>query len=290
MPRPLTAQQQIVYDYIRDRILSRGYGPTVREIGEHMNIKSPNGVMCHLRALERKGVIVRKANKSRAIELTEELPRSQDMVLPVVGTVQQGRCIIRSGGSVASLKASHVDSDVTDAKPNEDANANGRRNAVSGSVDAAPLSHSRSDEKAGLGAEVGSKPLVGDQADKHESMSNHSASESMHTDASRFDLARFSGSGRIVLQVADDALIDGAIAQGDSLVVQLQSSAKSAQLAVVRWLEHTGVGEPKYIELLRRVYFDEGQVRLQPVSRSMPATTVDQVEIVGVVVGLLRTL
>jgi len=71
----LTEQQKSVYEYIRECILSRGYGPTVREIGEHMEIKSPNGVMCHLRALERKGVIYRSANKSRAIELVEPLLR-----------------------------------------------------------------------------------------------------------------------------------------------------------------------------------------------------------------------
>jgi repressor LexA len=71
----LTDQQQAVYDYIRGCILSRGYGPTVREIGEHMDIRSPNGVMCHLRALEKKGVIFRSANKSRAIELAEPLQR-----------------------------------------------------------------------------------------------------------------------------------------------------------------------------------------------------------------------
>ncbi|MEM9364966.1 MAG: transcriptional repressor LexA [Planctomycetota bacterium] len=66
----LTDRQQEVYDLIRTLIYDRGYGPTVREIGEQFGIKSPNGVMCHLRALERKGLITRKANKSRAIELT----------------------------------------------------------------------------------------------------------------------------------------------------------------------------------------------------------------------------
>lgn len=65
----LTDRQQEVYDLIRTLIYDRGYGPTVREIGEQFGIKSPNGVMCHLRALERKGLITRKANKSRAIEL-----------------------------------------------------------------------------------------------------------------------------------------------------------------------------------------------------------------------------
>jgi repressor LexA len=31
--------------------------PTVREIASHMGISSPNGVMCHLKALEDKGFI-----------------------------------------------------------------------------------------------------------------------------------------------------------------------------------------------------------------------------------------
>lgn len=72
----LTERQQAVYDLIRDLIVQRGYGPTVREIGEQFQIKSPNGVMCHLKALERKGLITRSPNKSRAIELTQAADRS----------------------------------------------------------------------------------------------------------------------------------------------------------------------------------------------------------------------
>jgi repressor LexA len=61
----LTKRQQAIYDFIRDLIFRRGYGPTVREIAGQFDIKSPNGVMCHLRALERKGLIRRDANKAR---------------------------------------------------------------------------------------------------------------------------------------------------------------------------------------------------------------------------------
>lgn len=68
----LTRRQQEVYDLIRELIQSRGYGPTVREIASQFGIRSPNGVVCHLRALERKGLIRRDANKARAIELTQE--------------------------------------------------------------------------------------------------------------------------------------------------------------------------------------------------------------------------
>ena len=65
----LTERQKQVYLFIESKILTQGYGPTVREICEHFDIKSPNGVVCHLKALERKGLIKRASNKSRAIQL-----------------------------------------------------------------------------------------------------------------------------------------------------------------------------------------------------------------------------
>ena len=102
MNRPLTGQQQIVYDFIRDKILTRGYGPTVREIGEHMHIRSPNGVMCHLRALERKGMIIRTANKSRAIELTEPIKRPSATSISVRGTIRQGACQLVEDSTTAA--------------------------------------------------------------------------------------------------------------------------------------------------------------------------------------------
>jgi len=85
----LTERQLAVFEFIREKIVNRGYGPTVREIGENFQISSPNGVMCHLKALERKGLIRRSPNKSRAIELTKEaLENSRGM--PLVGIVAAG--------------------------------------------------------------------------------------------------------------------------------------------------------------------------------------------------------
>ncbi|HAY81523.1 MAG TPA: repressor LexA, partial [Planctomycetaceae bacterium] len=84
----LTSRQRDVFEFIRGQIRTRGYGPTVREIGEAFDIKSPNGVMCHLKALERKGLIIRSPNKSRAIELSDEFKESQG--LPFLGQVSSG--------------------------------------------------------------------------------------------------------------------------------------------------------------------------------------------------------
>lgn len=65
----LTDRQREIYNFIRDKIEGRGYGPTVREIGEAFDIMSPNGVMCHLNALVKKGLILRKGRSARAIQL-----------------------------------------------------------------------------------------------------------------------------------------------------------------------------------------------------------------------------
>jgi len=80
----LTRRQREIYDYLRDRILSGGLAPTVREIGLHFDIRSPNGVMCHLRALERKGLIARGQNMSRAIQLS--VGNQQRLAVRYIGT------------------------------------------------------------------------------------------------------------------------------------------------------------------------------------------------------------
>ncbi len=84
----LTSRQQEIYNFIRDKIQGRGYGPTVREIGEHFDIRSPNGVMCHLKALVKKGLIHREDGRARAIQLVDFRPGSAG--LPMLGRVAAG--------------------------------------------------------------------------------------------------------------------------------------------------------------------------------------------------------
>ena len=89
----LTDRQAKIFDFIKDRVVGRGYGPTVREIGEHFKISSPNGVMCHLRALEKKGLLnrVRKHDRAiaRAIEVAPEI-LAEEKGMPLAGTVAAG--------------------------------------------------------------------------------------------------------------------------------------------------------------------------------------------------------
>jgi repressor LexA len=88
----LTRRQREIYDFLRDKIVNRGYGPTVREIGLQFGIRSPNGVMCHLKALEKKGLITRESHMSRAIQLNN--PPQPKTSMPLVGIIAAGQPLL----------------------------------------------------------------------------------------------------------------------------------------------------------------------------------------------------
>ncbi|GAC1334768.1 MAG: transcriptional repressor LexA [Isosphaeraceae bacterium] len=86
----LTSRQKEIYEFIREKIQIRGYPPTVREIGNQFGIKSPNGVMCHLKALQKKGLIERVPHMSRAIKMLDD-PISPAHNLKVLGRIAAGQ-------------------------------------------------------------------------------------------------------------------------------------------------------------------------------------------------------
>jgi repressor LexA len=91
--KELTAKQQQIYEYIVSFTDEHGYPPSVREIGEHVGLKSPSTVHFHLKSLQSAGLITQAAGKTRAISITDEsLPR-RDKV-PVVGNVAAGAPIL----------------------------------------------------------------------------------------------------------------------------------------------------------------------------------------------------
>ena len=88
----LSKMQQQIYDFLVSYIQSRGYPPSVREIGEAVGLKSPSTVHFHLKHLEEAGVIEKGAGKGRAITLTAP-PVPEDKV-PIVGNVAAGSPIL----------------------------------------------------------------------------------------------------------------------------------------------------------------------------------------------------
>jgi repressor LexA len=65
----LTERQQEVLDYIK-ACISEGAPPTIREIQDEFNWKSPRAASQHVEALRRKGVIYTKYGMSRGIRMS----------------------------------------------------------------------------------------------------------------------------------------------------------------------------------------------------------------------------
>jgi SOS-response transcriptional repressor LexA len=66
----LTMRQWEVLEAICRLRAPRDLPPTIRELGAEIGVGTPNGVVCHLRALRRKGWVVREACRSRTLRLT----------------------------------------------------------------------------------------------------------------------------------------------------------------------------------------------------------------------------
>ena len=79
----LTERQRTILDVIRASVTSRGYPPSIREIGDAVGLTSTSSVAHQLRTLERKGYLRRDPNRPRAVDVRG----SEDSVAPVVTDV-----------------------------------------------------------------------------------------------------------------------------------------------------------------------------------------------------------
>ena len=86
----LTARQQEVLDFIRQQQRRTGFPPSSREIQTHFGFLSQTAAMNHLRALEKKGVIMRTPGKARsAVDSNFRLPTDLHSI-PVLGQIPAG--------------------------------------------------------------------------------------------------------------------------------------------------------------------------------------------------------
>ncbi len=98
-PKPaLTKKQEAIYNFIHKHIEMQGFPPAIRDICTEFGISSPNGVMCHLKALESKGYINRvqkHKNQQRAQARGITIPgvSAGGFSLPMVGIVAAGKAI-----------------------------------------------------------------------------------------------------------------------------------------------------------------------------------------------------
>ncbi len=97
MLEDLTPRQEEILNFIKTEVFSKGYPPSVREIGKSVGLSSSSTVHAHLSQLEKKGYIRKDPTKPRAIELLEDQDylTSRDISsVPVVGNVTAGQPIL----------------------------------------------------------------------------------------------------------------------------------------------------------------------------------------------------
>lgn len=86
----LTLRQQEVLDYIANAQSQSGVMPSTREIQEHFGFASQTAAVNHLKALERKGVILRRAGKARAVAVVSQMHREPIVDIPIYGSIAAG--------------------------------------------------------------------------------------------------------------------------------------------------------------------------------------------------------
>ena len=100
-----------VLKFVKEFMVSHGYPPTVREIGEALGLSSPATTHSHLKGLEEKGYIRKNGSKNRAIELlvdNEYAKKNEEIVeVPLLGKITAGNPIeaIENPGEYFSLPA-----------------------------------------------------------------------------------------------------------------------------------------------------------------------------------------
>lgn len=92
--KKLTEKQDLIFSFIKNRIVESGFPPTVREIGEEFNI-TVKGAYDHMKAIEKKGFIRTEQNKSRAIVITDASVIPNDSIpIPLLGRIAAGTPIL----------------------------------------------------------------------------------------------------------------------------------------------------------------------------------------------------
>jgi len=91
--KKVSKRQEAILEFIKEEVRTKGYPPSVREIGEAVGLASSSTVHGHLARLEQKGLIRRDPTKPRAIEILEpedSIQKQHVIHVPLVGKVTAG--------------------------------------------------------------------------------------------------------------------------------------------------------------------------------------------------------
>ncbi len=258
-PQRLTERQQAILRFIETQVSELGFPPSLREIGAHFGIKSTNGVSDHLRALERKGFLVRTERQPRALRLARSTdselldPRGAAVSRPnLVAVTSGGGGRDKHVGRSKRLLRDHI-----------------------GSENATEAVHEL--------RELITLPVLGRVAAGALSEAIESAGDSVSIDAT---LVGRGSMPSFALRVFGDSMIESGIFHGDFVFVRKQIEADRGQVVVAM------VGDEA---TCKHYYPERDYIRLQPANATMAPILIPRSEwrstrIIGVVVGVYRRM
>jgi len=253
MTEPLTERQQKILTFIKQSIEEQGYPPTIREIGEAFGIRSTNGVNDHLKALERKGYLLRGELKSRALSVIDGGAGEAS----AVDERSRGQSFQRAPGRFPALRR---------APELEEADLPG----LSGEG-----SHESSD--------IVDVPVVGKVAAGAPILAQENITDHVRIDS--FLLGDKATARKVfALKVSGDSMIGDGILDGDYIFVRKQLHAAAGEIVVALIEEEATV---------KRFYPEGDRIRFQPSNPRLKPIYVAREEfretqIIGVVVGVYR--
>lgn len=259
MTRPdadgLTARQRAVLECISDAVTTRGYPPSMREIGDTVGLTSPSSVAYQLNALEAKGRLRRDPRLPRAMELVGQSGPATAAPRPRSSRNRSGGLAV---GAPEDSDASLVRVDVSRGGPRA---GRGR-----------PTRGHRSDALL----QTAQVPVVGRIAAGRPILAEQQVEDV-------FSLPRqLVGEGELfTLRVVGDSMVDAAICDGDYVVVRSQPVAETGEIvaamldgeATVKTYRHTG-----------------DQVWLMPANSAYDPIDGRSCEVLGRVVAVLRSV
>lgn len=232
LPKPLSAKEKSILEFIEQTLSSTGVSPSYQEIRNHFGFASFNSVQNYLKQLTGKGYIQTANNQKRAIQLLHPSTAIQEGIAKLNLASSQPQISSQETPRKLLLQASREE------------------------VLSLPL----------LGHVAAGAPIEAFEHDEYIDVPPSLVRNSAKTFA---------------LKVKGSSMIDDGIFDGDIILVQKQSNASNGEIVVATVDNESTV---------KHIYARPDQIELRPANSNMNSMWYppDQVQIQGVVVGLIR--
>lgn len=247
----LTRKQQILLQFIHQRLQAEGVPPSFDEMKEALDLKSKSGIHRLITALEERGFIKRLPNRARALEVIK-MPESWGAADAAAAQEQSAGKVVRPDFNQRGAAAASAKSNVTPF----------------------PGNSKTADEEESYGFSV---PVMGKIA---AGVPISAIQENTHSVTVPPEMI---GSGEhFALTVEGDSMINAGIFDGDTVIIRQGSTATPGEIVVALVDD-----EEATLKTYRR---DNGGIALEAANPEYETRrfTTDRVKVQGKLVGLIR--